>query len=280
MPKAATLDPVFAFYAKTSALHDARRYLQYGTRRLAEYDLPARTIEVLGELRQLEPGLAGRDNTSADKTRVTALIARFKTSIPDWTGTPWKYGTPLDRMIRKATARGVGQDALDRLRAWYVGHLPTTDPFGRCLPRLVPLTPDEVQAALQAAIPVASSPLQAVGKAAPRAAHTAAGTVSRVPCPTPRCRGTVSAAGDRRVTCRTCAASWTLLPVGFFDRTPADRSVRKPEVSRKQSGVSRKVLTGGRAAVDWRAAGLKAAETRRRNLALRAAAPAAEQAAA
>lgn len=74
-----TLDPVFAEYARTAPLGDLRAYLQYARRKLADYELPDRTVGIIGEMAALERELLPEPGTpTSRKARVWDVIARFK----------------------------------------------------------------------------------------------------------------------------------------------------------------------------------------------------------
>lgn len=85
--KAPLVDPrstkdIFAAYAKTAAREDVRWYVTYGMRKIAAYHLPARAIEVVGQMRRLLAVLELRDGGPADTKQVWQLVRAFKAAIP------------------------------------------------------------------------------------------------------------------------------------------------------------------------------------------------------
>jgi len=259
-------DPIFIAYAKSAPREDLRVYVRYAERYLTTYDLPDQAVRVIADMSTLLAQLETIDGTPAQRARVLSLITRFKASIPDWAQDPWRHGRPLERLERKCTARGLSPATLERLRAWYCMHLKTTASVpvefkclkcaktlpiprahsgcdapcrgelivkreqqedGRCRPRPFRLTGEQVQELLHGSAP------EAVGI-------------------TPKAKPV----NNWRERAIAAEARVKELERGIAATAPATTPARRVAAT-----------TERKSAVDWRAAGLKAAETRRRNLA-------------
>lgn len=253
-------DPIFVLCARKAPLEDARFYLRAIEKHLAVYELSDQTIGIARELLVLEREMADvfarLGNTASFKARVWAIVDRYKGSIPGWAGrvgvsggveaqpvplrdlrdelglTPLQH-RPFRRLQLLAMRRADQQAERARVEQFHRFRVPL---------RTVPLTLDAARAILHADTPEA--PAVTVKRQAKRAAAPA------IACPA--CSAPLTVTGPADLRCPSCATSWHLAP--------------KTAVTRRVAAANRPPST-----VDWRAAGLKAAETRRLNAAKRAA---------
>lgn len=226
---AKTQDPIFAEYARTAPLEDLRAYLRYAERRLAQYELPDRTVALIGEMFTLERELVPEPGTPASrKRRVWELIARFKSSIPGFAGACGAKGSWIeeDTVYRRLVKKARGPVSAERLRVACERASAPMDAkqLFRIPLRAVPLAVDQVQALIVSVTP----------------ASTTAPAAQKPKPPSWRQRAIDAEAALREA-----------------QRRIASLNGIKP----------RAVKAGTRKPVDWSAAGRKAAETRRRNLA-------------
>jgi hypothetical protein len=224
--KSKAVDPVFAEYARTAPLEDLRFNLRYAERRLAEYELGDRTVQIIGEMRGLEQELTKTGTVPGGKAKVAHLIACFKSSIPGFAGAAGRRNGWItdDDVYARFVKKARGPIPAERFAAACAkAHAKAEAVNGfRVVRRAVTLSVEEVQAMLGPA---------------PEPAET---TPQSVKAPTWRARAL------------------------------AAEAALKIALAAKPRGARTVISKATGSPVDWRAAGLKAAETRRRNAAARA----------
>jgi hypothetical protein len=197
---------IFKRALEQAALGDLQFTLRIAEKRMMDYELPERTVEIMREMRARELSLIGVKGTKAMQTESLRLVSRYRESIPG-------YGSSLRRISFPVGLRKDGS------RKW-VSHRTVLKQ------RAVPLSLLDVQAIIHPAEPV-SAP-------APVKRKTVAKTqppVSNIPAPTldwpvkalaphtlcPVCRGPRMLVKTSD-TCFVCSCCMAVLQVTGFKR--------------------------------------------------------------
>lgn len=264
-------DPMFETYARKAPLDDLRFVMRGVMTTVATYQVSDDTLQRVREMVALERELATTfertGNVKSAKARVLRLITNYKGSIPGYAGACGAKGGWVneDREYFRLARRSRGPVTPAFWNAWITrANKRAEQKNGYRIPlRAVALTADEVRAlvhvdtstSVETPKPEARSPKRAAARVAAVApAHSA------IACP-----ACTSGRLGADLACSACGTAYTLLPRGFFNRTDNTPAVAASRPTKAPK--PRKVLTGGRAAVDWVAAGRKAHETRMRRLA-------------